>query len=193
MLQLKRSVLIFVWLSILCGLLYPLAVTGMVQVLFPLESNANLIKKGDRVIGSQWIGQPFIRPEYFHGRPSSIDPPYDASNSQADNLAPSSAKLIEQAKNRAAQLRRENGLSDTDPVPADLALASASGLDPHISPSSAFIQAKRIAEKRNVPVAAVEALIRQNTEPPLLGIWGKERVNVLKLNLALDEMKTSNR
>lgn len=188
--QLQRSLFVFIWLSVLCGLIYPLAVTGVAQIFFPDASNARLIKKGGVVIGSPLIGQSFSRPEYFSGRPSATDPAYDAAGSGGSNLAPSSAKLIAQAKTRVARVRKENGLSDNAPVPADLVLSSASGLDPHISPPSARLQAARVARKRNLPMADVEALIQKNTEQPLLGIWGKERVNVLRLNLTLDEMKT---
>ncbi len=191
MLQFKRSLLVFVWLSILCGLAYPLAITGAAQIFFPAQSNATLIYKDNSVVGSQLIGQSFTRPEYFHGRPSATDPAYDASASGGSNLAPSSAKLIEQVQARIARVREENGLSDRASIPADLVLASASGLDPHISPHAAWLQVKRVAEKRNMPVADIESLIRRNTKQPLIGIWGEERVNVLRLNLALDEMKTA--
>lgn len=193
MLQIKRSLLVLAWLTVLCGLLYPLAVTGIAQILFPSESNGSLIKKGETVIGSRLIGQSFTRPEYFSGRPSAIDPPYDASNSGGSNLAPSNAKLISHVLARVADTRLKNNLDADAPVPADLVLASASGLDPHISPASALLQARRVANQRKVPQTQIEALIRQNTQQPLWGIWGKERVNVLELNLALDRMKTGTR
>jgi potassium-transporting ATPase KdpC subunit len=192
MLQLKRSLLVFVWLSIFCGLVYPLAVTGVAQIFFPAQSNASLIQKGNAVVGSHLIGQSFTRPEYFHGRPSATDPPYDASGSGGSTLAPSNKKLIKQAQIRVAQIRKDNRLSDTAFVPADLVLASASGLDPHIAPASALLQANRVAKERNIPQALAEDLIQQCTEQPLLGVWGKERVNVLELNLALDKMKPAN-
>ena len=191
MLQLKRASIVFVWFSILCGLLYPLAVTGIAHTLLPCQAGGSLIKRGNIIIGSKLIGQSFTRPNYFSGRPSAIDPPYDASNSNADNLAPSSAKLIEQALKRATQIRRENGLSETAAVPADLALASASGLDPHITPASALLQADRVARERHLPKPRIEKLIAQNTEQPLLGIWGGKRVNVLELNLALDALQNA--
>jgi len=190
MVQLKRSLLVFVWLSVLCGLVYPLAVTVIAQSLFPTLSNAGILKKGDTIVGSHLIGQSFTRADYFHGRPSAIDPPYDASNSGGSNLAPSSAKLIGQVQDRAAEVRRENGLDGNAPVPADLILKSASGLDPHITPASALLQARRVADQRRIPEPDIEELIKRNTEQPLLKIWGKERVNVLRLNLALDMMKT---
>ncbi|MRR18463.1 MAG: potassium-transporting ATPase subunit C, partial [Deltaproteobacteria bacterium] len=118
--------------------------------------------------------------------------PYDASNSGGSNLAPSNAKLIAQVKNRVHQVRMENDLAAAAPIPADLVLTSASGLDPHISPPAARLQARRVAQKRKIPLADVESLIKQNTEEPLGQIWGKARVNVLDLNLALDALKTEN-
>ncbi len=192
MLQIKRSLLVLAWLTVLCGLLYPLAVTGIAQGLFPSESSGSLIQKGEIVIGSRLIGQAFTRPEYFSGRPSAIDPPYDASNSGGSNLAPSNAKLISQVQARVADTRFKNSLAGGAPVPADLVLASASGLDPHISPASALLQARRVADQRKVTQTQMQALIRQNTQQPLLGLWGKERVNVLELNLALDRISAKN-
>ena len=186
MIQLKRSLLVFFWLSLFCGLIYPLVITAISQSIFPKESNASLIKNGDRVIGSHLIGQQFTSPKYFHGRPSSTDPPYDASNSGGSNLAPSSAKLIEQVKMRVAAVRKENGLASDAPVPADLVLTSASGLDPHISPAAALLQIGRIAKERKMPEADLQKMIQQKMEQPLLWFWGKERVNVLQLNLVLD-------
>jgi K+-transporting ATPase ATPase C chain len=190
MLQMKRSLLVFAGLSLLCGLIYPLVITAVSQAIFPRQSNANIIKNGDIIIGSQLIGQLFTRPKYFHGRPSATDPPYDASNSCASNLAPSSAKLLEQVQTRIEQVRRENRLPVNTPIPADLVLASASGLDPHISMEAALLQAPRIARERKIAAADMEKMIRQNTQYPLLGIWGKERVHVLNLNIALDNFKT---
>ena len=189
MLQLKRSILVFAGLSIICGLIYPLAITAISQVIFPRQSNASAIKKGDVVIGSELIGQLFTRPEYFHGRPSAIDPPYDAGNSSGSNLAPSSAKLLEQAKVRLEQIRQENGLPSNMPVPADLVLTSASGLDPHLSMEAALLQVPRLARERKMPQSVIEKIVHQNTENPFLGIWGSERVNVLQLNIALESIK----
>ena len=186
MLQLKRAILVFAGLSILCGLIYPLGMTAMSQVIFPRQSNASLIKQNDVVIGSALIGQQFTRSEYFHGRPSATDPPYDASNSSASNLAPSSAKLLEHVKGRIELVRMENGLPPHAPVPADLLLTSASGLDPHISAEAAQIQVPRIAGARKIPQSVIEKIIHQNTEGPFLGLWGMERVNVLQLNIALE-------
>lgn len=189
MLQLKRSILVFAGLSIICGLIYPLGITAVSQALFPRQSNASIIKNGDIVIGSQLIGQLFTHAEYFHGRPSATDPPYDASNSSGSNLAPSSAKLLEQVNVRLEQIRKENGLSSNMPVPADLILASASGLDPHISAEAALLQAPRISRERKIPQSVIEKIVEQNVENPFLGIWGMQRVNVLRLNIALDSIK----
>jgi len=189
MLQLKRSLLAFVWLSIICGLIYPLVITMIAQTVFPEKSNGSIIKHGKQIMGSQLIGQLFISPQYFHSRPSATDPQYDASNSGGSNLAPSSAKLIALVQARVGQARAANGLSANAPVPADLVLTSASGLDPHISPLSAALQIKRIADARKITEADLEKIIQQNTEQPLLEIWGKERVNVLELNIALDGIK----
>jgi potassium-transporting ATPase KdpC subunit len=189
MLQLKRSLLAFLWLSLICGLIYPLMITIAAQTVFSEKANGSIIKHGNQIMGSQLIGQLFTNPKYFHGRPQASDPQYDASNSGGSNLAPSSAKLIALAQARVGQARTENGLSADTPVPADLVLTSASGLDPHISPLSAALQIKRIADIRKITEADLEKIIQQNTEQPLLGIWGKERVNILELNIALDGIK----
>jgi potassium-transporting ATPase KdpC subunit len=189
MLKFKRSLLAFVWLSVICGLIYPLTMTVISQAVFPEQANGSMIKNGNKIMGSQLIGQQFTSPKYFHGRPSATDPQYDASNSGGSNLAPTSAKLIAQAQARVSRIRKENGLLPEATVPADLVLTSASGIDPHISPLSAAIQVKRIAGERKMPEADIEKIIHQNTQYPLLGMWGKERVNVLQLNLALDGIK----
>ncbi|MBP7230468.1 MAG: potassium-transporting ATPase subunit KdpC [Syntrophaceae bacterium] len=186
MLQLKRSLLAFLWLSLICGLIYPLVVTVTAQAVFQEKANGSIIKQGNQIMGSQWIGQLFTSSGYFHGRPQASDPQYDASNSGGSNLAPSSAKLIESARKRIEQVRRENDLTADAKIPADLVLTSASGLDPHISPASAELQVRRIAMKRKISEADLRKIIRRYTEQPLLGIWGQERVNVLLLNLALD-------
>ena len=188
MLQLKRAVLVFTGLSIICGLIYPLGITAVSQVLFPRQSNASIIKNGDIAIGSQLIGQLYTQPEYLHGRPSAIDPPYDASNSTGSNLAPSSAKLMDLVNRRIELVRKENSLPSDMPIPADLVLASASGLDPHISVDAALLQAPRIAGQRTIARSVVEEIIQQNTEIPFLGIWGSKRVNVLQANIALERI-----
>ena len=188
MMQLKRSILVFAGLSIICGLIYPLTITVVSQVIFSQKSNASVIKKGDVIVGSELIGQHFISPEHFHGRPSAIDPPYDASNSSGSNLAPSSAKLLQQVKARVEQVRKENSLPSNIPIPADLVLASASGLDPAISVEAALFQVPRIARARKIPESMIEKIVNQNRENPLLGIWGMPRVNVLRLNIALESI-----
>ncbi len=190
MLPMKRSLLVFAGLSLICGLIYPLIITAVSQITLFSESNAAVIKKGDMIVGSQQIGQLFTGPKYFHGRPSAIDPPYDAGNSGGSNLAPSSAKLLGQVKARVEQVRRENRLPANTSIPADLVLASASGLDPHISLEAALLQAPRIAQERKITAANIEKMIHQNTQHPFWGIWGKERVHVLNLNIALDNFKT---
>ncbi|MFZ3103823.1 MAG: potassium-transporting ATPase subunit KdpC [Smithella sp.] len=189
MLQLRRSLWVFIGLSVICGLIYPLTITVISQILLPDQSNACIVKKGGQIIGSELIGQQFTSPKYFHGRPSVTDSSYDASSSGGSNLAPTSAKLLAQVDIRTHRVRQENNLPSYAAVPADLVLTSASGLDPHISPLSAAIQVKRIAGERKMPQADIEKIIQQSTQYPLLGIWGKERVNVLQLNLALDGIK----
>jgi len=186
--QLKRSILVFTGLSIICGLIYPLTITVVSQVIFPRQSNASIIKKGDVIIGSELIGQQFNQPRCFYGRPSAIDPPYDASNSSGSNLAPSSAKLLQQVKARVGQVRKENSLPSNIPIPADLVLASASGLDPHISVEAALLQVPRISRERKIPKSIIDKIVGQNTENPFWGIWGMPHVNVLQLNIALESI-----
>jgi len=186
MLQLKRSLLVFLGLSLICGLAYPLSIMAISQIIFSSESNAGITKSGERIIGSKLIGQQFTNQKYFHGRPSATDPPYDAGNSGGSNMAPTNAKFIEQVMVRVEQVRRENSLAPGALVPADLVLASASGLDPHISVDSALLQVHRIAKERKIAEADLEKIIRRNIEQPFLGFWGQERVNVLQLNLQLD-------
>jgi K+-transporting ATPase ATPase C chain len=184
--QLRIAVLMLGVLSLLLGIVYPLVMTGVFQVLFPRRANGSLITLHDRIIGSELIGQSFTSPGYFHGRPSDCG--YDAANSAASNLGPSNPKLFEQVQGRIDTARGEDGLADTTPVPADLVLSSASGLDPEITPSSALLQIVRIAAVRHLEVAVVRHLVEQHTQRPVLRIFGQERVNVLKLNLALDSI-----
>ena len=184
--QLRIAVLVLGVLSLLLGIVYPLVMTGVFQVLFPRRANGSLITVHDRIVGSELIGQSFSSPGYFHGRPSDCG--YDAANSAASNLGPSNPKLFEQVQARIDTLRVENGLADTASVPADLVLSSASGLDPDITPSSAMLQIVRIAGARHLDVALVRHLVAQHTQRPFLSIFGQERVNVLKLNLALDSI-----
>jgi potassium-transporting ATPase KdpC subunit len=171
-------------LTILTGLLYPGLVTGICQLAFPAQANGSLIFRDGKVVGSVFIGQNFAKPEYFHPRPSAVN--YDAGNSGGSNLGPTNRSLIDRVKSSLEQFRRENP-DYTGPIPADLVTTSASGLDPHLSPASAMAQAARVAKARGVAVSAVQALVRANTEGRTLGLLGEPRVNVLRLNLALDQ------
>lgn len=192
MLTLLRPALVLTLLfTLLTGLAYPLAITGLAQGLLPHQANGSLITRGERVVGSELIGQAFTGPRYIHGRPSAttaadpadatktVDAPYNAAASGGSNLGPSSRALLEAVQARAAAL----GVA---PAPADLVTASASGLDPHVSPAAAMAQAARVAAARGVAAARVEALVQRHTEGRSFGILGEPRVNVLALNLALD-------
>jgi K+-transporting ATPase ATPase C chain len=185
--HLKQAMRVFVVFSVLCGLVYPLFITVVSQSLFPWRSNGSIISKDNKILGSELIGQMFKSPKYFHGRPSATDPAYNASGSAGSNFGPSNAKFLEEVAKRIEQVLLENGLSPQTPIPADLVLASASGLDPHLSVESAMLQVKRVAKERSLSEAKVEEIARQHIEHAFLGIWGQPRVNVLKLNLAMDE------
>ena len=174
-------------LTVLTGLLYPGAVTGLSQLLFHRQANGSLMVKDGHVVGSSLIGQNFVKPEYFHPRPSAAgNGGYDASSSSGSNLGPTSQKLIDRVKADIATFRKENP-DYYGPIPADMLTASGSGLDPDISPASAMAQATRVAKARGVGLEQVNALVEQNTAQPTFGLLGDSRVNVLKLNLALDE------
>jgi K+-transporting ATPase ATPase C chain len=176
---------LFVTLSLVTGLVYPLAVTGIAKLAFPDRADGSLITRDGKVIGSDLIGQSFDDPKHFWGRPSATSPmPYNARGSSGSNLGPSSPALADAVKARIAALRSADP-ENTAPVPVDLITASASGLDPHISRAAADYQAARVARMRGLPVAAVQELIERNTEAPLLGFIGEPRVHVLRLNLAL--------
>jgi K+-transporting ATPase ATPase C chain len=174
--------------TVVLGIAYPLAMTGAAQLLFPDKANGSLIRQGDRIVGSELIGQNFTKPEYFHPRPSAAGNGYDATNSGGTNLGPTNPKLAERVKAAIDQFRKENP-DYNGPIPADIVTTSASGLDPHISPDAANAQAARVAKARNLPMDRVQQLIAQATERPTFGILGEPRVNVLKLNLALDGSK----
>ena len=179
--QLLIAVKATIVLTVLTGVLYPLLVTGLAKVLFPHQAAGSLIEANGKTIGSELIGQKFTRPEYFHGRPDG----YDGLSSGGSNFGPTNQKLIDRVQADAAKFRAENP-TFTGPIPADIVTASASGLDPHISPAAAEAQAGRVAVARGVPEDAVRRLIADNTEGRQMGLFGEPRVNVLKLNLALD-------
>jgi len=183
--QLRPALTLFVTLSLVTGLVYPLAVTGIAKLVFPDRADGSLITRDGKVIGSDLIGQSYNDPKHFWGRPSATSPmPYNASGSSGSNLGPSSPALADAVEARIAALRSADP-ENTAPVPVDLVTASASGLDPHISRAAADYQATRVARMRGLPVAAVQELIERNTEAPLLGFIGEPRVHVLRLNLAL--------
>jgi K+-transporting ATPase ATPase C chain len=161
-------------------------VTGVAQALFPFQAHGSLLSAGGVTVGSALLGQNFSRPEYFHPRPSSAGSGgYDASRSGGSNLGPTSRALVERVRAGVARYRLENP-GYHGPIPADAVTASASGLDPDISPANAAIQARRVAEARGIPVDDVRSLVRQRTVPPWLGVVGEPRVNVLQINLELD-------
>ena len=185
--NLLTAILMTIVTTALFGLIYPLTVTGIAQIVFTDKANGQLIKRPDgTIIGSKIIGQPFSGPGYFHPRPSAAGVGYDAGASSGSNLGPTSQKLIDRVKADAASLRAENpGTS----VPIDLVTTSASGLDPHISPAGADFQIPRVARERGMSASEVDSLVAKHTEGRTFGILGEPRVNVLLLNLELDERK----
>ena len=183
--QLAPALRINIFFTILLGIIYPLAVTGICQVVFPHQANGSLIVQNGTVIGSELIGQNFTKPEYFQPRPSAAGDGYDATASSASFLGPTNQKLIDRVKASAEKFNKENP-DYKGPLPADLVTASGSGLDPHISPASAAAQAQRVAKARGLAIDQVTALIDTHTEGRDLGFLGESRVNVLQLNLALD-------
>lgn len=181
--QAKPAILLLLVLTVVTGLAYPLAVTGLAQFLFPHQADGSLIERGGRVVGSELIGQSFTGPGYFWSRPSATGPAYNGGASTGSNLGPSNPALHERVSATAKTLRDAHGSA---PIPVDLATASGSGLDPHISPAAALYQAARVARERGVPESEVRGLVEQATEGRQLGFLGEPRVNVLRLNLALD-------
>jgi K+-transporting ATPase ATPase C chain len=174
---------------LLCGI-YPLVVWGIAQVLFPYKANGSLVIRDGKIVGSELLAQNFTTPQYVHPRPSSAgETGYDGSSSGGSNLGPISKKLNELVQERAKAYREENNLPIATPVPADAVTSSASGLDPHISPANAHLQARRVAKARGMTEDSVKSLIEQHSEGRTFGIFGDPRINVLTLNLALDWKK----
>jgi len=186
---LRPAIVLFLVLTVITGLIYPLVVTGVAQVLFPQQANGSLIVKNGQAVGSQLIGQPFDDPKYFWGRPSATGPfPYNAAASSGSNLGPSNPALTDAVKARMDTLKAADP-ANAQPIPVDLVTSSASGLDPHISPAAADYQVARVAHTRGLDESAVRQLVAQYTQGRDLGVLGEPRVNVLELNLALDALK----
>ncbi|MDR3586024.1 MAG: potassium-transporting ATPase subunit KdpC [Desulfosporosinus sp.] len=184
-----RAFMLLLVMTLLTGIAYPLVVTGLSKVIFPKQAEGSLVYKDSQPIGSVLIGQNFSDTRYFYSRPSAAGKDgYDAANSSGSNLGPTNKAFLDSAAKQAAKVRTDNGLSATTPVPGDLITASASGLDPDITPEAAQIQVARVAKARNVSEQQIQALVDQYTQGRQLGFLGEPRVNVLKLNMALDSL-----
>lgn len=182
----RPALVLFGSLTVVCGLLYPLAVTGLGQILYPREAAGSMIERDGKVVGSRLIGQSFTSPKYFWGRPSATSPmANNGAGSSGSNLGPTNPALIEAVKGRVEALKAADP-SNTKPIPVDLVTASASGLDPEISVAAARYQSGRVAAARGISVARIDTLVAQHSELQLAGVVGESRVNVLALNLALD-------
>jgi potassium-transporting ATPase KdpC subunit len=195
--EIRPAIVLVIALTLITGVVYPFAITGIAQVIFPDKAQGSLLERDGKVVGSALIGQEFTSEAYFHGRPSATtapDPndatktvpaPYNAANSGGSNLGPTNKALIERVQGDIEKLKLENPSAQ---VPTDLVTTSASGLDPHISPEAALFQVPRVAKARNLPENRVRQLVAENTSDRFVGILGEPRVNVLELNLALDRM-----
>ncbi len=184
--EIRTAFLVLLVFSLLLGVVYPLVLTGIGQLAFPWRANGSLVSVGGRVVGSELLGQAFSSARYVHGRPSTSD--YDAMASGASNLGPSNPVLLLATRDRVERIRLENGLSSGTSIPADLVLASGSGLDPEISLEGALLQVDRVAAARGLDVGVVRSLVEKLAIGPFLAAFGERRVNVLRLNLALDEL-----
>ncbi len=184
--QTKQAFLLLAAFSLLTGIIYPLAITGIAQVVFPRQADGSLIYRDAKPVGSSLIGQPFTDPKYFWSRPSATSPmPYNAESSSGSNLGPTNPDLIKAVGQRMAALRKADPDNDA-PIPIDLVTSSASGLDPHISPAAAEYQVGRVAKVRDMDAQIVRQLVARHTEGRTLGLLGEPRVNVVELNLDLD-------
>ena len=191
--QIMGSLRLLLLLTIVTGVLYPLLMTGVAQSVFPRQAGGSLVYMNDKLVGSSLLGQNFTDQKYFHGRPSAAGADgYDAAGSSGSNAGPTSRKLLSSVKDNMEKVRSENKLDNNISVPADLVMASASGLDPDISPDAAYLQADRIASERNIAKHEIQKLIASHVQVKQLGFLGTERVNVLELNLALDQLADKN-